>query len=106
MAWERSRSEAASDISPFRQLARKYPLPAYPPAVRVPLRRAFRRAPGLAPRAHRLLGDVILRTRQALGSQADGTREAVRHAAAQHSGALARLAQLETEWRAELQGHG
>jgi predicted GTPase len=71
---------------------------AYLFAVRFGVRR------GLALRARSLLGDVILRTRQALGGQADATREAVRHAAAQHGRALARLAQLESEWRAELRG--
>jgi hypothetical protein len=59
---------------------------------------------GLALRARRLLADVILRTRRALGAQADTTRESVRHAAAQQRSALQRLAELEDEWRAELQG--
>ena len=69
---------------------------AYLFAVRFGVRRAL----GL--RARRLLNDVILRTRQALGSQADATREAVRHAVSQHRAALDHLAQLEAEWRSEL----
>jgi hypothetical protein len=69
---------------------------AYLFAVRFGVRR------GLGLRARGLLNDVILRTRQALGSQADATREAVRHAVSQHRSALDHLAQLEAEWRAEL----
>jgi energy-coupling factor transporter ATP-binding protein EcfA2 len=64
------------------------------------LRYAVRR--GLALRARRLLGDVILHTRRALGAQADTAREAVRHAAAEQTAVLARLADLEAAWRAEL----
>ncbi len=73
-------------------------LVAYLFAIRVAVRR------GLALRARRLLGDVILRTRRALGAQADGAREAVRHAVAQQSTALGRLAELETMWWVELSG--
>ena len=69
-------------------------------AVRFAVRR------GLALRARRLLADVILRTRQALGAQADTTREAVRHGALEKRAALDRLAELETAWRAELERGG
>ena len=48
---------------------------------------------GLALRARALLSEVILRARQALGAQADGTREAVRHTAAAQRTALGRLAE-------------
>jgi predicted GTPase len=71
---------------------------AYLFAVRFAVRR------GLALRARRLLADVILRARRALGAQADVTREAVRHAATEHGNALARLSELENEWRADLGG--
>jgi len=71
-------------------------LAAYLFAVRFCIRRA------LALRARRLLADVILRARQALGAQADATREAVRHDTARHVAVLDRLADLEAAWRAEL----
>jgi len=71
-------------------------LVAYLFAVRFVVRRS------LDVRARRLLGDVILRARRALGAQADAARTAVRDAVARHSGALARLAELEKSWRAEL----
>jgi GTP-binding protein EngB required for normal cell division len=71
-------------------------LTAYLFAVRLAVRR------GLGLRARRLLADVILRSRQALGAQADAARSAVRHAAAEQSAALGRLAGLESAWRAEL----
>ena len=67
-------------------------------AVRFAVRRS------LAVRARHLLSDVILRMRQALGSQADVTREAVRHTAAEQHAVLGRLADLEPAWRAELGG--
>jgi len=71
-------------------------LAAYLLALRLVVRR------GLAWRARRLLDDVILRSRQALGAQADATRSAVRQAAMEQSATLTRLASLEEEWRAEL----
>jgi energy-coupling factor transporter ATP-binding protein EcfA2 len=72
-------------------------LAAYLFAVRFGVRRT------LALRARRLLAEVILRTRQALGAQSDTAREAVRQAAGEHAAALARLADLEAAWRADLQ---
>jgi hypothetical protein len=72
-------------------------LAAYLFAVRLGVRRAL----GL--RGRRLLDEVILRTRQALGAQADVARESVRHAASEQTAALARLAELEAAWRAHLQ---
>lgn len=69
---------------------------AYLFAVRLVVRRS------LGWRARRLLDDVILRTRQALGAQADATREAVRQHTAIQVAALDRLATLDTTWQAEL----
>jgi predicted GTPase len=71
-------------------------LVAYLFAVRVGVRRTL----GL--RARALLADVILRTRRALGAQADTARETVRSLCAGHAAALQRLTQLETAWRLEL----
>jgi len=64
------------------------------------VRFAVRRVLGL--RARRLLAEVILRTRQALGAHADAGREAVRVTAARYSAALDRLAVLGERWRADL----
>jgi hypothetical protein len=64
------------------------------------VRFAVHRALGL--RARRLLAEVILRTRQALGAHADAGREAVRVTAARYSAALDRLAVLGERWRADL----
>jgi energy-coupling factor transporter ATP-binding protein EcfA2 len=72
-------------------------LAAYLFAVRFGVRRA------LAVRARRLLGDVILRARRALGAQADVAREAVHAASGRHAAALTALTRLEETWRAELQ---
>lgn len=72
-------------------------LAAYLFAVRFVVRR------GLAWRARRLLDDVILRTRRALGTQADATRTAVEHAVAEQTTALGQLADLEASWRAALE---
>jgi len=71
-------------------------LAAYLFAVRFVVRR------GLAWRARRLLTDVTLRTRQALGAQSDSARDAVRHAVAGQRTALDTLAALDDVWRAEL----
>ena len=71
-------------------------LGAYLFAVRFVVRR------GLAWRARRLLADVILRTRQALGAQSDSARDAVRHAATAQRAALDELAALDDTWRTEL----
>jgi len=71
-------------------------LTAYLFAIRLAVRR------GLGLRARSLLADVILRSRQALGAQADATRAAVRQAVAEQSATLARLAELDATWRAEL----
>jgi hypothetical protein len=71
-------------------------LVAYLFAVRLGVRRAL----GL--RARALLAEVTLRTRQALGAQADTAREAVRHRTTEHAATLDRLAELETAWRLEL----
>jgi energy-coupling factor transporter ATP-binding protein EcfA2 len=71
-------------------------LVAYLFVVRFAVRR------GLALRARRLLADVILRARQALGAHADAARESVRTAAAHQLGALERLTELEADWTAEL----
>ena len=69
---------------------------AYLFAVRIGVRRA------LALRARRLLADVTLRARQALGAQADATREAVRKAVDTQTTTLTPLADLETAWRIDL----
>ena len=71
-------------------------LGAYLFAVRFAVRRA------LAWRARRLLADVIVRTRRALGTQADAARTAVQHAAATQTTTLHDLAALEPTWRAAL----
>jgi predicted GTPase len=71
-------------------------LVAYLFVVRIGVRR------GLGLRARRLLADVILHTRQALGAQADTARETVRVSAARQRAALDRLAGAEAEWRADL----
>jgi energy-coupling factor transporter ATP-binding protein EcfA2 len=71
-------------------------LAAYLFAVRFVVRR------GLAWRARRLLDDVIVRTRRALGTQADATRTAVQHAVAAQQTALRELRALDAAWRAAL----
>ena len=71
-------------------------LVAYLFAIRIGVRRS------LALRGRRLLADVTLRARQALGAQADDTRAAVRQAVDQQVTALATLSELETAWRADL----
>jgi energy-coupling factor transporter ATP-binding protein EcfA2 len=73
-------------------------LGAYLFAVRFAVRRA------LAWRARRLVDDVILRTRRALGTQTDATRTAVQHAAAEQTATLRDLAALQATWRAALEG--
>jgi hypothetical protein len=72
-------------------------LAAYLSVVRFAVRR------GLAWRARRLLDEVILRARQALGAQADAARQSVGRAVAEQRAALERLAELEATWRVELQ---
>ena len=72
-------------------------LAAYLFAVRFAVRR------GLAWRARRLLDAVILRTRRALGTQADATRTAVQHAVATQQSTLRELSALDTNWRATLE---
>ncbi len=69
-------------------------LAAYLFAVRFVVRR------GLAWRARRLLAEVILRTRRALGSQSDAARTAVQHAAEAQTTTLRDLVALESTWRA------
>jgi energy-coupling factor transporter ATP-binding protein EcfA2 len=69
-------------------------LAAYLFAVRFVVRR------GLAWRARRLLADVILRMRRALGSQSDAARTAVQHAAEAQTATLRDLVALESTWRA------
>jgi hypothetical protein len=64
------------------------------------VRFAVRRALGL--RARRLLSEVILRTRQALGAHADAGRGAVRLTTARFSTSLDRLAGVGESWRADL----
>ncbi|MBX3028283.1 50S ribosome-binding GTPase [bacterium] len=71
-------------------------LAAYLFAVRFAVRR------GLAWRARRLLDDVILRTRRALGTQADATRTAVQAAVALQQATLQELSALDANWRAAL----
>lgn len=71
-------------------------LAAYLFAVRFVVRR------GLSWRARRLLNEVILRTRRALGIQAETTRNAVQHAAAAQQATLAELGALDAHWRAML----
>jgi energy-coupling factor transporter ATP-binding protein EcfA2 len=73
-------------------------LGAYLFAVRFAVRRA------LGWRARRLFDDVIVRTRRALGTQADAARTAVEHAVAGQRNALRELAGLEASWRAALGG--
>lgn len=72
-------------------------LAAYLFAVRFAVRR------GLAWRARRLLDAVILRTRRALGTQADATRTAVRQAVSTQESTLRELSTLDANWRATLE---
>jgi predicted GTPase len=74
-------------------------LAAYLFALRLVVRRA------LAWRARRLLAEVTLHTRQALGAQADAAREAVQQAVGAQRAALGALAGLDAVWHAELR-HG
>ena len=73
-------------------------LGAYLFAVRFAVRRA------LAWRARRLLDDVIVRTRRALGTRADAARTAVEHAVGAQRATLRELAALDATWRATLGG--
>ena len=72
-------------------------LAAYLFAIRFIVRR------GLAWRARRLLADVILRTRRALGTQADAARTAVEHAIGAQTSTLRDLSRLDADWRAALE---
>ncbi|MGD9763337.1 MAG: GTPase [Candidatus Binatia bacterium] len=70
---------------------------AYLFAVRFAVRR------GLGWRAGRLLGEVILRARQALGALADQGRENVRRAVSAQAAAIGALAALDGTWQSELE---